>query len=67
MSNITRLNQLKALLQIHASTECLISCAREDGTSQLWLCIVPLPECSELDRSFHRKTVSKLWSIDRYQ
>jgi hypothetical protein len=33
MSNITRLNQIKPLLQIHSGAEGLITCAREDCTS----------------------------------
>lgn len=67
MCNIACLQDIKPLLQVHASAEGLFSCASEDGASQLGFRIVPLPKCTELNRCFDRETVAMLRAIDSDQ
>lgn len=65
--NISRFEDIKSLLQVHSGTECLLPGACEHGASQFGLGIVPLPERTQLDRSFDRETVAVFWSIDCYK
>lgn len=44
MGDIIRLNDIEALLQIHASAESLVASTCEDSASQLRLRIVPFPK-----------------------
>ena len=64
MRHIIRLDDIKALLQVHARAKGLIACAREDGTSQLGLRVIPLPECAELNCRLNRETVAVLRPVD---
>ena len=62
--DVARVQDVEALLQIHARAESPVACAGEDGHAQLGFCIVPLPQGAELDCAFYREAIARLWSVD---
>jgi hypothetical protein len=78
--HFVRFYNIKTLLQIHASTKRFLSClvlvnktsfhalgysySCKDRTAQFWLSIIPLPQGTQFDCSFHRQTIHKLGTVD---
>ncbi|CAH0025741.1 unnamed protein product, partial [Clonostachys rhizophaga] len=64
MGYIPRVQDVQTLLEVHARAKGLVAGACEDGTSQLGLGVVPLPERTELDCGFHGQAIAVLGAID---
>lgn len=64
MRNLIRLNDIQSLLQIHTRAKRLVACAREHSTTQLGLCIVPLPQGAQLNCALYGKTIAEFGAVD---